>query len=94
MQHDLLNGTRQSSFFKEMLPFVVEALGGMSRWKSNDTRKSATQLLGSTLSCQFLLSMVVLESVTAILLPVSQALQQVGLDITGIPAIFIIFVMS
>ena len=34
--------------FSEVMPFVVEALQGMTRWDSADTRRTALQLLNRT----------------------------------------------
>jgi len=36
--------------FSEVIPFVVEALQGMTRWDSADTRRTALQLLNSILA--------------------------------------------
>jgi len=47
--------------FSEMMPFVVEALQGMSRWDSADTRCTALQLLNRILTPQFIVYLAVLE---------------------------------
>ena len=67
--------------FSELLPFTVEALQGMSNWESTDTRKKASQLLNSILTTQFVICLVVLESITALMHPISESLQKVGNDI-------------
>jgi len=69
--------------FSEMMPFVVEALHGMTRWNSADTRRSSLQLLNNILTPQFIVSLVMLESITAVMHPVSYSLQKVGIDIIG-----------
>jgi len=69
--------------FSEMMPFVVEALQGMTHWSSVDTRRTALQLLNSILTPQFIVSLVILESITALMHPVSSSLQKVGIDIIG-----------
>ena len=69
--------------FSELLEFTVEALQGMSHWESADTRRNATQLLHSILTPQFIICLVLLESVTALMHPVSQSLQRVGADIVS-----------
>jgi len=65
------------------MPFVVEALQGMTRWDSADTRRKALQLLNSILTPQFIVYFVVLEIVTALVHQVSSGLQKVGIDIVG-----------
>jgi len=47
--------------FSEMMPFVVEALQGMTRWDSPDTKRTALQLLNSILTPQLIVYLVVLE---------------------------------
>jgi len=69
--------------FSEMMPYVVEALHGMTRWNSTDTRRTALQLLNNILTPQFIVSLVMLESITAVMHPVSCTLQKVGIDIIG-----------
>ena len=61
-----------------MMPFVVEALQGMNRWDSADTRRTALQLLNSFLTPQFIVYLVVLEIITALMHQVSSGLQKVG----------------
>ena len=55
----------------------------MTRWDSADTRRTALQLLNSILTPQFIVCLVVLESITALMHPVSSGLQKVGIDIIG-----------
>ena len=70
--------------FGELLGFAVEAQHGMSHGESANTRINATQLLHSILTPQFIkISLVLLESVTALMHPVSKSLQQVGADIVS-----------
>jgi len=69
--------------FSEMMPFVVEALQGMTRWDSADTRRTALQLLNSILTPQFSVYLVVLEIITALMHQVSSGLQKVGIDVVG-----------
>ena len=63
-----------------MMPFVVEALQGMTRWDSADTRcmQDALRLLNSILTHQFSVYLVVLEIITALMHQVSSGLQKVG----------------
>ena len=67
--------------FRELLSFIVEALQGMSAWESSVTRKNASQLLHSLLTPQFIVALLILESVTGLMQPVSQHLQKVGNDL-------------
>jgi len=65
---------------RTLLPYVVEALDEMRRWSSTATRNTANTLLNSICTSGFLMSLFVLEKVSATLLPATRVLQSPGID--------------
>ena len=65
----------------DLLPAVIRCLEEMTSWHSTDTRQKASQLLGSLRSSCFIVSLFSLKAVSAVLLPVSRALQAKDMDI-------------
>jgi len=53
----------------------------MSVWEFSDTRKNASQILYSLLTPQFIVALLILDSVTGLTQPVSQHLQIVRNDL-------------
>ena len=67
--------------FKELLPYVTKSLDDMLTWDSLETRKGARSLLNSILKPAFIVSLIILEKVSAIMRPLSAMLQNVENDI-------------
>ena len=74
---------RHESVFvmRQLLPFIAVCLNEMLTWDSPETRKNARRLLKSVQDPQFLVALVLSEKVSAVLLPVSRSLQQIGNDL-------------
>lgn len=68
----------------DLLPYIVESLEGMKCWDAPDTRTGARQILSGILSTSFIISLVCMESVTAILRPVSVSLQKTDADLISV----------
>ena len=66
---------------RELLPYVIEALETMKNWASIDARRSAQSLLNSILQSDFIVGLIVLEKLAGLLLPLTRALQTVGMDL-------------
>lgn len=67
---------------RNLLRFIVEALIIMkSDWQSNESRKAATTLYNSICKPEFVISVVILEEVCSILLPLTRHLQTSGIDL-------------
>jgi len=64
------------------MQFIEEALTIIkSEWQSNESRKAATTLHNSICKTEFVVSVVILEEVRSILLPLTRQLQTAGLDL-------------
>ena len=67
---------------RNLLRFIEEALTIIkSEWQSNESRKAATTLHNSICKPEFVVSVVILEEVSSILLPLTRQLQTSGLDL-------------
>ncbi len=67
---------------RSLLRFIDEALTILrTTWQSTDARKSATTLQNSICQSDFIVSIVILEEVCALMLPLTRVLQTVGLDL-------------
>ena len=67
---------------RSLLRFVDEALTVIkTTWQSADARKSATVLQNSICQSDFVISIVILEEVCALMLPLTRVLQTAGLDL-------------
>ena len=62
---------------KELLPYVAISLSHIESWDTEDTRKSATNLLNSIQKPAFLVGLIMLEMVSGIIKPVSASLQSI-----------------
>ncbi len=65
---------------RQLLPFVLDALESMKEWTSAETRRSAHTLLNSILQSDFIVGLIILENLSGILLPLTHALQTVGVE--------------
>lgn len=66
---------------KALLPAIVACLENMLAWDSGEVRKSARNLLCSMIKPNFLVALVMLEKVSAVLMPVSKLLQDTQMDL-------------
>jgi hypothetical protein len=67
---------------RSLLPFVMEALTRMSSWHCSEARKTATMLSNTTCQSDFIVSLIVLETLSALLLPTTRALQKKDVNLT------------
>lgn len=67
--------------FRSLLPYVMQALSKMKTWHSSDARKTANLLENSICKSEFIVSLLILEKVSSLMLPVTRGLQKVECDI-------------
>ena len=65
---------------RQLLRFVVEALKIMKTWRTEDARKTANNLENAICTSDFVVSLLVLEKVSGLMLPITRMLQAVQLD--------------
>ena len=68
-------------FLRSLLNYVMAALQRMSDWQSPDARKTAILLTNSIAQPNFVVSLVVLEVLSGLLLPTTRQLQKPSIDI-------------
>ncbi len=66
---------------RQLLRFVVEALELMKTWRTEDARKTANNLENAICKSDFVVSLLVLEKVSGLMLPITRMLQAVQLDL-------------
>ena len=67
--------------FRSLLLYIVDALQQMTPWHSYESRNTAQGLLNAISLPSFIISMVVLEELSSIMLPPTRNLQTVGIDV-------------
>jgi hypothetical protein len=67
--------------FRSLLAFIMDALDCMASWQSTEARKTANSLKNSICQSDFVVSLVILEHISGLMLPTTRALQTVGLDL-------------
>ncbi len=67
--------------FRSLLKYTVKALYLMTEWQSPETRRTASGLVSSITQSCFIVSLVILEEVSSLMLPTTRLLQKSALDI-------------
>ena len=67
--------------FRSLLRFIMDALDCMTLWQSTEARKTANSLKNSICQSDFVVSLVILENISGLMLPLTRNLQTVGLDL-------------
>ena len=67
--------------FRSLLLYIVDALQQMTQWNSYESRNTAQGLLNAISQPSFIISMVILEELSSIMLPPTRNLQTVGIDV-------------
>ena len=67
--------------FASLLPFILQVLDEMKTWTSCETRKGAIRLESSITNTSFIIALVILETVSGLLPPLTRILQSVSYDI-------------
>ena len=68
---------------RNLLPYIYDALTDMTSWSSRDTRSGAYTLQEAIDKCNFLVSIVMLENITGLLLPLTTMIQDKQIDMSG-----------
>ena len=67
--------------FRSLLLYIVDALQQMTQWHSYESRNTAQGLLNAISQLSFIISMVILEELSSIMLPPTRNLQTVEIDV-------------
>ena len=67
--------------FRSLLLYIVDALLQMTQWHSYKSRNTTQGLLNAISQPFFIISMVILEELSSIMLPPTRNLQTVGIDV-------------
>ena len=67
--------------FRSLLLYIVDAIQQMTQWHSYESRNTAQDLLNAISQPSFIISMVILEKLSSIMLPPTCNLQTVGIDV-------------
>ena len=66
--------------FRCLLRYILVALDKISTWQSSEARKDALALKNSITRSEFVVSLVILENISGLMLPTTRSLQKVGSD--------------
>ena len=67
--------------FRILLLYIVDALQQMTQWHSYESRNIAQGLLNAISQPSFIISMIILEELSSIMLPPTRNLQTVGIEV-------------